>query len=315
VVVAEQRYLPYGELRWSSGTLPTDFTFTGQRSEAFGLLDYNARYYDPLLGRFVSADTVVPDFSDPQALNRYSYTLNNPVRYRDPNGHWVESAIDIAFIAYDIYDISQNGWNWENGLSLTADVAGLILPGITGGGLAVRAVAHADDAVKILSHADEVVDAARVVDNIADAASAANHTADVAAQLARFENAGAEVVPDVLKAFGEKAGGYGDIAETAFGDRRITTLGRNVDTDVAAEFGERALKVPQSEWSLELNSGWLQKSIENGDIFYLGSSVTQDNLMKARTGEITVLTRELDMLLQSSYQRIGNYLVPPQLLR
>jgi RHS repeat-associated protein len=78
-VVAETRYLPYGEERWITGTLVTDFTFTGQRAEAgFRLMDYNARYYDPGLGRFVSADTVVPEYTNPQALNRYAYVLNNP---------------------------------------------------------------------------------------------------------------------------------------------------------------------------------------------------------------------------------------------
>jgi RHS repeat-associated protein len=87
-LVAETRYLPYGEERWISGTLVTDFTFTGQRAEAgFRLMDYNARYYDPWLGRFVSADTVVPNPGNPQAWNRYSYALNDPLRYVDPTGH------------------------------------------------------------------------------------------------------------------------------------------------------------------------------------------------------------------------------------
>ncbi len=87
-VVAETRYLPYGEQRWITGTLVTDFTFTGQRAEAgFRLMDYNARYYDPGLGRFVSADPVVPEPGNPQAWNRYSYGLNNPLRYVDPTGH------------------------------------------------------------------------------------------------------------------------------------------------------------------------------------------------------------------------------------
>jgi RHS repeat-associated protein len=60
-VVAEQRYEPYGEPRWVSGTLPTEFTYTGQRAEGFGLMDYHARYYHPGLGRFVSPDPMVPD--------------------------------------------------------------------------------------------------------------------------------------------------------------------------------------------------------------------------------------------------------------
>jgi RHS repeat-associated protein len=87
-------YLPFGGTRWESGATPTDFQFTGQRKEAgFGLYDYNARYYDPLLGRFVSADAVVPGAGNPQALNRYAYVFNNPLKYTDPSGHCGESVI------------------------------------------------------------------------------------------------------------------------------------------------------------------------------------------------------------------------------
>ncbi|MFZ2486998.1 MAG: hypothetical protein WAZ19_02655, partial [Anaerolineae bacterium] len=39
------------------------------------------------LGRWIALDTVVPDPADPQALNRYSYVLGNPLKYRDPSGH------------------------------------------------------------------------------------------------------------------------------------------------------------------------------------------------------------------------------------
>ncbi|MBU0493197.1 MAG: RHS repeat-associated core domain-containing protein [Chloroflexi bacterium] len=81
-------YYPYGELRPGSGNPLTDYRFTGQRSEStIGLYDYGARFYDPALGRFISADTIVPGAGNPQALNRYSYVLNNPLRYRDPSGH------------------------------------------------------------------------------------------------------------------------------------------------------------------------------------------------------------------------------------
>ena len=48
---------------------------------------YNARYYDPALGRFAQADTLVPQPQDPQNLNRYSYALNNALKYTDPSGH------------------------------------------------------------------------------------------------------------------------------------------------------------------------------------------------------------------------------------
>ncbi len=94
-VVSEVRYLPYGEVRWSNGTSVTDFGFTSQRNEAsFGLLDYNARYYSPVLGRFVSPDTIVPDPLSSGGFNRYRYTRNNPLRYTDPSGHCIFIGID-----------------------------------------------------------------------------------------------------------------------------------------------------------------------------------------------------------------------------
>ena len=66
--------------------LGTDKLFTGQRLDDTGLYYYNARYYDPLIGRFISADSIVSDFKNPQAFNRYSYVLNNPLKYTDPSG-------------------------------------------------------------------------------------------------------------------------------------------------------------------------------------------------------------------------------------
>ena len=60
----------------------------GQRYDAtVGLYDYVARRYDPVLGRFIQPDAIVPNPGDPQSLNRYSYAANNPLRYTDPSGH------------------------------------------------------------------------------------------------------------------------------------------------------------------------------------------------------------------------------------
>jgi RHS repeat-associated protein len=57
------------------------------RAAGFGLIDYNARYYSPVLGRFASADTLIPSSSNPLDFDRYSYVRNNPLRYIDPSGH------------------------------------------------------------------------------------------------------------------------------------------------------------------------------------------------------------------------------------
>jgi RHS repeat-associated protein len=88
--IGEMKYTPFGETRYTWGGTPTDRRFTGQRQEDSSLgslYDFNARMYSPGLGRFISADTIVPDARNPQAFNRYSYTSNNPIRYSDPSGH------------------------------------------------------------------------------------------------------------------------------------------------------------------------------------------------------------------------------------
>jgi RHS repeat-associated protein len=66
----------------------TDLGYTGQRNYAdFGLMDYNARFYSPTLGRFTQADTIIPDLTDTQSWNRFSYVNNSPIMYNDPSGH------------------------------------------------------------------------------------------------------------------------------------------------------------------------------------------------------------------------------------
>ncbi|MHB0968001.1 MAG: RHS repeat-associated core domain-containing protein [Bellilinea sp.] len=89
-LVSSLRYTAFGEVRATSGTTSTDYRYTGQRSEAeIGLYYYVARFYDPALGRFVSADTVVSEPGNPIDWDRYSYVRNNPVNNTDPTGHMV----------------------------------------------------------------------------------------------------------------------------------------------------------------------------------------------------------------------------------
>ena len=87
-VISKQTYYAYGAVRTTDGTLPTDYTFTGQKIDASdGLMYYGARYYDAAMGRFIQPDSIIPNQYDPQSLNRYAYVRNNPVRYTDPTGH------------------------------------------------------------------------------------------------------------------------------------------------------------------------------------------------------------------------------------
>ena len=100
-------YKAWGEERYTTPntTLPTKYTFTGQYSYTgeFGLMFYNARWYDSSLGRFAQADTVVPDAGNSQAYDRYAYTLNNPIRYIDPSGHSVDCGIGDPFCSAGEY--------------------------------------------------------------------------------------------------------------------------------------------------------------------------------------------------------------------
>ena len=110
-------YLPYGKTHSDSGTLNVKHKFTGQElDDESGLYYYGARYYDPEIGRFISPDSIVPDFSNPQSLNRYSYALNNPVIIRDADGHdpILAAALVIVSVSAAIGAINagiQTEWN------------------------------------------------------------------------------------------------------------------------------------------------------------------------------------------------------------
>jgi RHS repeat-associated protein len=80
--------------------------FTGQRLDGTGLYYYNARYYDLTIGRFISPDTVIQSLANPQTLNRYVYSLNNPLKYVDPSGHVV---LINGVNAEDIYNAMESG--------------------------------------------------------------------------------------------------------------------------------------------------------------------------------------------------------------
>ena len=65
-----------------------NYLFTGQEFDReAGLYYYNARYYDPEIGRFIQPDTIIPYVFDSQSFNRYAYCRNNPVMCVDPSGH------------------------------------------------------------------------------------------------------------------------------------------------------------------------------------------------------------------------------------
>ena len=96
LVVERLSYDAWGKRRFPNGaddpagsiTSQTSRGFTGQEELAdVGLVHLNGRVYDPLIGRMMTADPFVPDPTNGQAWNRYSYVINNPLSFTDPNGY------------------------------------------------------------------------------------------------------------------------------------------------------------------------------------------------------------------------------------
>jgi len=90
----QQEYSQFGYHERNTGQLDqlnqTSFGLTGHvedQHEDLLLVYMQARYYDPLMGRFLSIDPVGFSESNPQSFNRYAYANNNPHRYVDPDGN------------------------------------------------------------------------------------------------------------------------------------------------------------------------------------------------------------------------------------
>ena len=156
-VVEDDVYLPYGALY--NGLGASRYLFTGKERDTGTGFDYfGARYYNSQFMHFLQCDTVKPNIYDPQALNCYSYVLNNPYRYTDPTGHFIDAVLDVGFIGYDVYTIIQDPHNSANYIALAADAVGFAVPGITGLGMAVRTAKGADKALEIATTADKLSD-------------------------------------------------------------------------------------------------------------------------------------------------------------
>jgi RHS repeat-associated protein len=161
-------YEPWGTPRQKSKEL---YQFTSQEWEPdLGFYDYNARQYSPFLRRFMQPDYVIEDVYDPQMLNRYTYVRNNPILYTDPSGNFIDTFLDAAFIVYDVYTIAQNPTDRTNYDALGVDVVCAVVPGLTGGGMAVRAVRSADKAAEIVRGGERTVEAVRTGEKVVETA-------------------------------------------------------------------------------------------------------------------------------------------------
>ncbi|EMO83529.1 RHS repeat-associated core domain-containing protein, partial [Leptospira santarosai] len=86
--LSQIQYQPYGETFVQRGDLNFSPKYNSQELDReSGFYFYNARYYDPGIARFTSADTIIDGEFDTQGWNRFSYVKGNPIGAKDPSGH------------------------------------------------------------------------------------------------------------------------------------------------------------------------------------------------------------------------------------
>jgi RHS repeat-associated protein len=97
-VIERMAFDPWGKRRNVNGLidasdsingLTTDRGYTGhEHLDEMGIIHMNGRVYDPLIGRFMSADPFIQAPDMLQSYNRYAYVMNNPLNLTDPSGYW-----------------------------------------------------------------------------------------------------------------------------------------------------------------------------------------------------------------------------------
>ena len=124
--------------------------------------NFGARAMYAIMNRFNQVDPLCEEY---YTVSPYVYALNNPVRYKDPTGKYVESAWDIASLAMGVKSFVNNvqGGNIVgaivDGVGIVLDAAAVALPVIPGGaGAAIKGVRAIDKAVDTAKTADKAVD-------------------------------------------------------------------------------------------------------------------------------------------------------------
>jgi RHS repeat-associated protein len=102
-------YDPWGKRRFPNGTADTNDSIIGltldrgftmhEHLDEMGLIHMNGRIFDPLIGRFMSADPFIQAPENLQSHNRFAYVMNNPLSYTDPSGYFSLKKLFRAVVA------------------------------------------------------------------------------------------------------------------------------------------------------------------------------------------------------------------------
>jgi len=155
-VVQLYDYYPYGSERLNSQptgvSAPSEHSFTDKELDSdLGLYYFEARWYNSEIGRFASEDPAQLDnrvakmLADPQSLNFYAYSRNNPVNLTDPSGEFWDTLWDVANLVYDAFLGTDE--------DMAFDVSATMIPGVPAGftkvdDLLEAATKYSDEAVQ-----------------------------------------------------------------------------------------------------------------------------------------------------------------------
>ncbi|MBP1145850.1 RHS repeat-associated protein [Pseudomonas sp. PvP027] len=165
----KESYKPYGEKL--NQTSPVSSNKVGFHGKVFddnsGLSYMGARYYDPLLGRFMGADPVDFQEGNLHSFNRYAYANNNPYKFSDPSGMYADLIIETMSLAVGMASFHQNvkegnyGAAALDGVGIAADGVLAAIPMVPGAaGLAIQGARGLERASDIRPHVDNTTSSA-----------------------------------------------------------------------------------------------------------------------------------------------------------
>ena len=99
-VINTYTYKDFGSISQATEGKDNVYKYNGEQDEIeTGLIFLRNRYYDPILARFISKDSMLGVKKNPQSLNSYVYCSNNPINFIDPSGNTILVAIGVALVS------------------------------------------------------------------------------------------------------------------------------------------------------------------------------------------------------------------------